>query len=343
MINTHTLYTPVQAWINCVNRNGKTHSITALILWVGVSETKCLQCQMYKAARYIAQKFHHLWSHNFAYYNIGSPPRGGCAWLLISSRAPYSYVNIHATHSIHWVSSYSTLESQSVVKVSSLERTQPNGFGQVNFLCKTGVHIHAHMQSLLSWNLLIRTHAVFSMITESLRFSPQRRLEPITWVVRDVGRGYACYNCCMSSSPVLLHIHYTCFSTFWQCHPYVHPSTFESKCCTLLFHCFFVVYKQLYAISSIIAPFRSSALFRLIIMGVLAPSRHTECTGWRRGEGSAGKEGWRHFSKYGRWRAGLLRKPNKTESINTVLIVHRIKNGIQQGGSAVGVALRCTF
>ena len=27
--------------------------------------------------------------------------------------------------------------------------------------------------------------------------------------------------CCMPSSPVLLHIYCTCFSTFWCCHPYI--------------------------------------------------------------------------------------------------------------------------
>ena len=53
-------------------------------------------------------------------------------------------------------------------------------------------------------------------------------------------RGYACYYCCMPSSPVLLHmclvwgyaccmpsspvllyIYCPCFSTFWYCHPYI--------------------------------------------------------------------------------------------------------------------------
>ena len=29
------------------------------------------------------------------------------------------------------------------------------------------------------------------------------------------------YDCCMPSSPVLLHIYCTCFSTFWHCHPYI--------------------------------------------------------------------------------------------------------------------------
>ena len=59
--------------------------------------------------------------------------------------------------------------------------------------------------------------------------------------LRDVRRGYACLNCCMPSSPVLLYIYlilgctcyYFCmpssrvaayilpsFSTFWNCHPY---------------------------------------------------------------------------------------------------------------------------
>ena len=41
----------------------------------------------------------------------------------------------------------------------------------------------------------------------------------ITWVTpnkRDVGRGYAYHYCCMPSSPVLLHIYCTCFSTIWQ-------------------------------------------------------------------------------------------------------------------------------
>ena len=33
--------------------------------------------------------------------------------------------------------------------------------------------------------------------------------------------GYACYYCCMPSSPVLLHIYCTCFPTFWYCHPYI--------------------------------------------------------------------------------------------------------------------------
>ena len=33
--------------------------------------------------------------------------------------------------------------------------------------------------------------------------------------------GYACYYCCIPSSPVLLHIYCTCFSTFWHCYPYI--------------------------------------------------------------------------------------------------------------------------
>ena len=56
---------------------------------------------------------------------------------------------------------------------------------------------------------------------------------------RDVGRGYACYYCCMPSSPVL-HIYCTCFSTFWHCHPYI-LQHFSGNVFTPLFHWFFVV------------------------------------------------------------------------------------------------------
>ena len=61
---------------------------------------------------------------------------------------------------------------------------------------------------------------------------------------RDAGRGYACYYCCIpSSSPVLLHIHCTCFSTFWYCYPYT-SFNILMEIVLLLFHWFFVVYSQ---------------------------------------------------------------------------------------------------
>ena len=71
---------------------------------------------------------------------------------------------------------------------------------------------------------------------------------------------------------------------------------------------FFMAYKQ--SCSGVLC------CSRLIIMGVSASSLYRECTGswgWRRGEWSAGRE---HFSKYGRWRAGILRKkPNRTNTV----------------------------
>ena len=45
----------------------------------------------------------------------------------------------------------------------------------------------------------------------------------------------------LPSSPVLLHIHCTCFPTFWHCHPYI-LQHFNGNVFTPLFHCFFVAY-----------------------------------------------------------------------------------------------------
>ena len=85
-------------------------------------------------------------------------------------------------------------------------------------------------------------------------------------IIRDVGRGYvhvyvnviivACphpLSCCihttlipsccihMPSSPVLLHVYCTCFSSLWHCHPYI-LQHFNGNVFTPLFHWFFVVY-----------------------------------------------------------------------------------------------------
>ena len=45
----------------------------------------------------------------------------------------------------------------------------------------------------------------------------------------------------LPSSPVLLHIYCTCFSTFWHCHPYI-LQHFNGNAFTPLFHWFFVAY-----------------------------------------------------------------------------------------------------
>ena len=45
----------------------------------------------------------------------------------------------------------------------------------------------------------------------------------------------------LPSSPVLLHIYYTCFSNFWHCHPYI-LQHFNGNVFTPLFHWFFVAY-----------------------------------------------------------------------------------------------------
>ena len=59
--------------------------------------------------------------------------------------------------------------------------------------------------------------------------------------IKDVGRSYAWYYCCMPSSPVLLHIYSPCFSEFWHCHSYILPH-FNEILLLHLFHCFFIVY-----------------------------------------------------------------------------------------------------
>ena len=73
--------------------------------------------------------------------------------------------------------------------------------------------------------------------------------------LKDVGRGYVCYYCCMPSSPVLLyiyiylvsgvhvllHIYCSCLSTFWHCHPYI-LQHFNGNVFIHLFHRFFVMY-----------------------------------------------------------------------------------------------------
>ena len=67
----------------------------------------------------------------------------------------------------------------------------------------------------------------------------------------------------LPSSPVLLHIYCTCFSTFWHCHPYI-LQHFNGNVFTPLFHWFFVAYSLANII--VFAFMRAPPILLLVVM-----------------------------------------------------------------------------
>ena len=67
----------------------------------------------------------------------------------------------------------------------------------------------------------------------------------------------------MPSSPVLLYIYYTCFSTFWHCHPYILQHFNENACFTVFFVSRMPYYVSIKAHNSTVQEFCGGQYVRL--------------------------------------------------------------------------------